>query len=213
VKPIFLSYFIDENTPAYGGETDVISIKKSKSIINGDSSNNSIITLTSHIGTHIDFPFHFSNDGKKSDDYPASFWIFNNIGFINCSIDNVSREIHKLDTNIDILILKTGFGKYRGMNDYWKSQPVIPSSLATTIRNRFPNLRIFGFDMISLTSKLDRIEGKMAHINFLINHDILILEDMNLNELNEEIPKKIIVSPLQISELDGTPCTVIGLFD
>lgn len=213
MKPIFLSYFLDQNTPAYGGETDLISVKRSRSIINGDNSNNSIITLTSHIGTHIDFPFHFSNDGKKSDDYPASFWIFNNIGIINCSIENVSREIQKLDTDIDILILKTGFGKYRGMNDYWKSQPVIPSSLALTLRNRFPNLRIFGFDMISLTSKLDRIEGKIAHINFLINHDILILEDMNLNELNEKIPKKIIVSPLQIAELDGTPCTVIGVFD
>ena len=84
MKPIFLSYFLDQNTPAYGGETDLISVKRSRSIINGDNSNNSIITLTSHIGTHIDFPFHFSNDGKKSDDYPASFWIFNNIGIINC---------------------------------------------------------------------------------------------------------------------------------
>ncbi len=213
MKPIFLSHFIHENTPAYGGEEGLITIEKIRSISKGDNSNNSKICLPSHIGTHIDFPFHFSNEGKKCEDYPASFWVFNKVGFLNCAIDNISLEIEKIDKNIDILILRTGFGECRGKDDYWKSQPVIPASLSFTLRKRFPFLRVFGFDMISLTSKLDRAEGKLAHINFLIDNDILILEDMCLNKLNKKIPTKVIISPLQVTGADGIPCTIFGLFD
>ena len=88
--------------------------------------------------------------------------------------------IDNLDSSIEILILKTGFGQNRGKDVYWKNQPVVPASYAL-FKINFQNIRVFGFDMISLTSLNDREEGKKAHINFLINHDILILEDMNLN--------------------------------
>ena len=33
-------------------------------------------------------------------------------------------------------------------------------------KEKFKNIRVFGFDMISLTSKLDRDEGKKAHLDF-----------------------------------------------
>jgi kynurenine formamidase len=213
VKAIYLSYCIDQNTPAYGGETNLVSIERTKSIISGDNSNNAIIKLPSHIGTHIDFPFHFSSDGKKSDDYPASFWIFNKVGFLFCSVENIIYEIQKIDIDIELLILRTGFGECRGGENYWKSQPVIPASLAYVLRIRFPYLRVFGFDMISLTSKLDRKEGKLAHINFLIENEILILEDMKLTEITTTMPNRVIISPLQVVGLDGTPCTVFGFYD
>ena len=63
--------------------------------------------------------------------------------------------------------------------------------------------------MISLTSKLDRVEGKAAHINFLINNDILVLEDMNLENISGT-PKTVLVAPLQINAADGVPCNVIA---
>lgn len=213
MKSIFLSYYINENTPTYGGEANLISIESIRSIKKGDNSNNSRISFPSHIGTHIDFPFHFSSEGKKCDDYPASFWVFNKVGFLNCSIENISFEIEIIDTDIEILIIRTGFGECRGGEDYWKSQPVIPADLAFVLRKRFPYLRVFGFDMISLTSKLDRMEGKLAHINFLIENEILILEDMKLTEITTTMPNRVIISPLQVAGLDGTPCTVFGFYD
>ena len=63
--------------------------------------------------------------------------------------------------------------------------------------------------MISLTSKLDRGEGKKAHLQFLIEHDILVVEDMNLENLFNK-PKNLIVSPLLFENLDGSPCTIIA---
>ena len=63
--------------------------------------------------------------------------------------------------------------------------------------------------MISLTSKLNRVEGKKAHLDFLIKYEILILEDMNIQGL-VRAPNKVIISPLQISDADGSPCNVIS---
>ena len=209
MKISFLSYFIDNHTPVYGGYEDQIKITKKSSIDNGDTANSLNIFLNNHIGTHIDFPFHFSNNGKKSSDYDASFWVFNKIGFIECDVLELPKKIKNLPTDIELLIFKSGFGKNRNDDIYWKSQPVIPSSFAKLLKNQFPELRVFGFDMISLTSKLDRDEGKKAHLAFLIDNDILILEDMNLEELYIT-PNKVIVSPLQLGDADGSPCTVIS---
>ena len=210
MKISFLSHFIDNETPVYGGYENQIKISKKSSIKNGDTANSLSIVMNNHIGTHIDFPFHFSNNGKKSSDYDASFWIFNKVGFIECSIIDFPEKIKNLPTDIEFLIFKSGFGKNRNDEIYWKSQPVIPSSFAKLLRNQFRSLRVFGFDMISLTSKLNRDEGKKAHLSFLIKNDILILEDMNIEELYST-PDKVIISPLQIMDADGVPCNVISI--
>ena len=205
----YLSHFIEESTPVYGGLKKTISLNHISSISNGDTANSRKISFPNHVGTHIDFPNHFGNNGKKCSDYPASFWIFNMVGFLDCSIEEVPDKITSLPKNIELLILKTGFGKNRDKEIYWSSQPIIPSSFALLFKNTFPNLRVFGFDMISLTSKLNRAEGKKAHIDFLLNQDILILEDMMIDNLFTA-PEKVIISPLQIGALDGAPCTVIS---
>lgn len=209
MQPIYLSHFIDSDTPIYGGAKGEIEIEVLRSIEKGDSSNNLQFKFPAHVGTHIDFPYHFSNYGKKSNDYPPSFWIFRKVGFLNCTIDDVEMNIDNLPSDIEILLLKTGFGANRNKEVYWSKQPVIPARFATLFKIKFPFLRVFGFDMISLTSKLDRTEGKFAHVNFLINNDILVLEDMRLEHISST-PETIIVAPLQINAADGVPCNVIA---
>lgn len=209
-KPFFLSYYLSESTPIYGGEKGVISFERIRSIERGDNSNNLKLTFPAHVGTHIDFPFHFSLAGKKCEDYAASFWVFNKVGFLECGLGEVADRLAELSSDIELLILKTGFGISRTEDVYWAKQPVIHSSLAETFKRHFPHLRVFGFDMISLTSKLNREEGKSAHTNFLIKNDILVLEDMNLSNL-KETPSTVIISPLQVQGADGVPCTVIAI--
>ena len=209
---MYLSYYYDLFTPVYGGKTDLISFNRIKAIENGDTTNECVITLPNHSGTHIDFPRHFSKYGKTCSDYKSDFWVFKKIGFLSCSIDELPDRIKELPSDIEILILKTGFGIERGYETYWQSQPVLPASYGNILRSTFPYLRVFGFDLISLTSKLDRSEGKKAHISFLIENDILILEDMNLTQINES-PRSIIISPLLIKDADGSPCTVIAFLN
>ncbi len=206
---IFLSYFIDELTPAYGGEKGAFKIQNISSIENGDRTNNSKIFFNSHIGTHIDFPLHFYKDGKSINDYDAAFWVFSNIGVIECSTDKIMENVDSLNEDIELLILKTNFSKCRDSEIYWKSQPIIESNIADDLKKKFPKLRVFGFDLISLTSKLNREQGRLAHLAFLKNPEILILEDMNLKDLDFK-PNKVIISPLLIKNIEGVPCTVIA---
>lgn len=205
-----LSFFIDEKTPLYGGKKNDIFIRFERSISNGDKVNTSRYNFPNHISTHIDFPYHFSQNGKKLDDYPPEFWYFDKVGFIETDIEHILDHIDNLNKSIEILILKTGFGVKRNLEEYWKNQPVISSDLAKIMRKKFKKLRVFGFDFISLTSQLDKIEGTKAHQEFLIKNNILILEDMNLIDLNES-PDKIIISPLLINGADGVPCNVISI--
>lgn len=209
MAPQFLSYFLKEDTPTYGGNEGTVRFVKERSISKGDTSNNMKFEFPGHVGTHIDFPYHFSDNGKKCVDYPASFWIFNKIGYLKCAIHEIEKNLETLSTDIEILIVKTGFGNKRGTPEYWSSQPVVPSSIAGVMKKKFPNIRVFGFDLISLTSKLDRTEGKKAHIEFLLQNNILILEDMDLYNL-ESTPSSILIAPLQIAEADGVPCNVIS---
>jgi arylformamidase len=205
----FLSYFLDASTPAYGGEQGCVQLESIRQISLGDNSNNSRISFPMHIGSHIDFPFHFKSNGKKSDDYPASFWVFNEVAFITCNIEELPWKLDNISEDTEILLFKTGFGQYRHEEKYWKEQPVIPSSYASMFKKKLPKLRVFGFDMISLTSKLDRAEGKKAHEAFLIDNDILILEDLNLVPLHQK-PETVIIAPLLVRNVDGTPCSVFA---
>jgi arylformamidase len=208
-EPVYLSYFLNSETPVYGGAVGAFVVENTNQISKGDNSNNMHLSFPNHIGTHIDFPVHFSANGLTCSDYPPSFWIFRKISFLQCSIDQIELESANLPADIEILILKTGFGDKRTEREYWAEQPVIPSTLADFLKDRFPNLRVFGFDLISLTSKLNREEGKKAHLRFLIEKEILVLEDMNLSSLNFT-PEFMIVAPLQVSTADGVPCNVIA---
>jgi len=212
MSTLFLSYFLHESTPAYAGAEGTITFEKSRSISKGDTSNNLKLTFPNHIGTHIDFPYHFNETGKKLDDYPAGFWIFNRVGFLNCNVDEIQDRLDLISDDIEFLILKTGFGAYRNGKIYWEQQPVIPANLAKILKDKFPKLRVFGFDLISLTSQLNKPEGKQAHLSFLCDNDILIVEDMNLESINNA-PDMLVVAPLMISQADGAPCNIIAIFN
>jgi arylformamidase len=208
-KVINLSYFLSEDTPAYAGEKDTIHIRSIRSIDLGHTSNNLYLEFPNHINTHIDFPRHFNATGKSLNDYEPGFWVFGKVGFICCEIQELLNNISELSEDIELLIVKTGFGALRGTEQYWAEQPVIPASYASSLRARFPKLRVFGFDLISLTSRLDRDEGKKAHLAFLCEKDILVLEDMNLLQL-EQTPSEVIIAPLLIDGADGVQCTVFA---
>lgn len=210
-KVVSLSHFFREDTPIYGGLEGLISFKQTNSISNGQNSNNLHVSFPNHAGTHIDFPYHFDNQGKKSHDYDAAFWVFNKIGFLNCSVEDIEETIATIPKDIELLLLKTGFGAKRSSPEYWSSQPVIPAKLASLFRKRFSNLRVLGFDLISLTSKLNREEGKAAHLAFLKEYDILLIEDMDLQEISSA-PSSVIVSPLQIYAADGAPCNILAFY-
>lgn len=213
----YLSYYLDDQTPIYGGSIG-IDIVKLNDISKGDTANTKRISFHNHSGTHIDFPNHFLENGKLSSDYNAEFWIFNNPYVIE--ISSVADEIILLDKNniktipkeTDFLIINTGFYKYRGTKKFWNNNPGISPYLAKLLKQQCPNLRVLGMDTISLTSYQNRMIGRQSHKKFLIDNDILLVEDMNLKNL-KSCPNKLMCFPILIKEIDGCPVTIIAEYE
>jgi arylformamidase len=213
---IWLSHIIDQTTPLYGGEQDLF-IRSKQSLNKGDSCNTSILTLSSHAGTHVDAPYHFLEDGKTIDDFDASRWVFHCPKVIRLSVAPghliVASDIDKFvqaDAATDILLLRTGFERYRKEKIYWKDGPGLSPDLADFMKTLYPSLRAVGIDFISISGFQHREEGRRAHKAFL-KKDILLFEDMALGQLNQskEI-YKIVALPLRFTGADGAPCSVLG---
>lgn len=215
---IFLSYIINSNTPTYGDSSNFNIFKKSD-ISNGDVANNSFISTNVHIGTHIDMPFHFYENGQTIENYEADFWKFTKPLFIEINaksfiIENeLINELEKIkNDNYDILLVKTGECYKRDNNEYMLSNIGFSPLIADLIRERFHSIRVFGFDTISVSSFTNRDIGRLAHKKFLDpNSPILLLEDLDLRCVySKTIFTEIIVSPLRINNCDGLPCSVFA---
>ena len=213
----YLSYFINDDTPIYGGKKTT-SIEESSSIARGDSSNTKILKFSNHTGTHIDFPNHFIEKGKTINSYNPDFWHFNHIYVLDYDAkDNeiINEKILsvKIPSNTDFLILNTGFWKKRNLKEYWNNNPGLSPDFSNKLKKLCPNIKIIGFDFISLTSYQDRPLGRIAHKEFLGKNSILIIEDMKLDEIKKNKIKSINAYPLLIDNADGVPITIIAEYE
>ena len=217
---ILLSYHISNETPLYGNATDM-ELTPDKRIVNGNSCNTMNLSFPNHSGTHIDFPYHFNPHGKTSSDYSADFWAFDHVEIVDFSDNVADRQLigPEMFSNIenektDLLLIKTGYGIYRGSDHYTLTPPGLSSKLAVYLREHLPKLRCVGVDLISISSYSNREEGHKAHHAFLNPDDgkpILLIEDMKL-DTNGPFDK-VIVAPLLIEHADGVPCTVFAYTD
>jgi len=218
-KRCYLSHILDEKTPTYGNRNRFL-LKKNADISKGDVANDSHITTTVHIGTHIDMPYHFFADGQTIEDFDIDYFSSEKILFIALEPENIIIKDELIShlsniankTSYEFLIVKTGICDIRDKEQFWQSNFGFDPSIADYLRNSFPNIRIIGFDSISVSSFENRMLGREAHRAFL-NPDapILILEDMDLRVLSEksQIIKMDIV-PLRIAQCDGLPSTVLA---
>lgn len=221
-KKIWLSYTIGENTPLYGGRSENYNIYKTSSIKHGKVANDTRIETTVHVGTHIDMPYHFYEDGQTINDFDVDFWFFKKPLFIELEPlsfvvkDELINLLEKVENkNYDILIVKTGICKLRNKESYWKKNYGFAPEIYEYLIVKFPNIKVLGFDSISISSWQNRDMGKISHKYFLNpKKPILILEDMDLNGINKDSKlHEILVSPLRIENCDGLPCTVVGTVD
>ena len=215
---IFLSYILDENTPTYGNRNR-FEINKKSDMSNGDVANDSYMSTTVHIGTHIDMKYHFYENGQTIVDFDADFWLFINSLVVEIRPteliikDELIAKLEKIENNsCDMLIVKTGICNIRDTDKFWERNYGFHPDIYDYLKNKFPNIRVFGFDSISVSSIQDRMLGREAHKSFLNpKKPILLLEDMDLRDITETtVFDEIIVSPLRIASCDGLPCTVLG---
>jgi arylformamidase len=220
-KIIYLNHILNNSTPGYGNKID-IQIKSVRSISNGDTSNESHLNLGNHVGTHIDAPFHFDNDGITLDQMNADFWICTKPFLIYeplrqkeiCTLSSIKSKLDDMPFETDILLLKTNFEKFRTTPEiYGNENPILEPEIALYLRKNF-RLKFIGIDTISFGSRAHREMGRSTHKAFLYKYDdlndpIFLIEDMALN-LIQKSPSSIFISPLLYEKADGAPCTILA---
>lgn len=218
-KNIYLSHVLNENTPTYGNRNKFICEKKSN-IKNGDIANDSVIETTVHIGTHIDMPYHFFENGQTIEDFDIDYFNFSNVLFIDMKPKNIIiendliKELERVEekNKYDFILVKTGICEKRDLREFWETNYGFHPNIAKYLRKHFKNIRVLGFDSISVSSFSHRMLGRESHKAFLDpSCPILLLEDMDLTKLKKDNKiNNLIVAPLRILKTDGLPCTVIA---
>lgn len=211
---IFLSHQINKRIPVYGGGKP-ITLRKVKSIKNGDSCNTMFWSFPNHIGTHIDVPLHFIENKKSISELTPRDLIFTKVKLI--TLKNISPGFIITPDDLgnirdcDLLLIKTRFETYRNKVLYWKNSVSLSPDLASYLKKKCPSIRAVGIDSVSVSNWSKRELGREAHRAFL-GKNILLIEDMKLGSLKKN-PDLVIVAPMLVEKADGSPCTVLGIYN
>jgi arylformamidase len=211
-KVFLLSHTMSEQTPLYGGEKS-ISLKHARSIKRGDSCNTMHWSFPNHVGTHVDVPLHFMEQGSSIADFEPGEWVFNRVSLVEIPDTKPGHIIKAEDLgdvgDCELLLIKTGFEKYRVEKIYWQDSPGLHPGIVPWLKGKSPSIKAVGIDFISVSNLNDRELGREAHRSFL-KSNILLIEDMKLSGL-VKAPRGVIVAPLIAERADGAPCTVFGM--
>jgi arylformamidase len=215
---IYLSHVYTKSFPTYGVPETSLEIEALKSLSCGDSCHTYSFKMQNHWGTHIDSPNHFFAEGKSIHEYPAHFWEYSTPQIINVDVSRdliirVDQIRGKVNSDTDILFLKSGFTNLRSKDCYSLENPGVHSEVGFYLRKNYPNLKVIALDFISISSRTNRLEGRKSHQAFLDpngeGYPILIIEDVKLEtEINSLF--SVTVLPLMIEGVDSTPCTIIA---
>lgn len=221
-KFIRLSYTLREDSLVHIGLNEP-QLKPLNRIEMGDNYNTSLITAENHCGTHIDAPAHFILGGRFISDYRPDELIFSHPIVFNCpknpgELIDVGDFSQIKDTNIDCILLCTGFHNYHDTDHklYLEQNPGISPEAVQYLRENFPYLACVGIDTISMSRYGYPDEAVQVHRTAFqekegLGKPLLFVEDMDLLQVDKNMElEEVLVVPWQVGDLDGAPCTVLA---
>ncbi|MGC9436288.1 MAG: cyclase family protein [Methanomicrobiales archaeon] len=217
-----ISYPMNRSSPLYPG-TPPMTINPGKSMAAGDPANTSIITISSHAGTHIDAPGHFCPGGK-----PVSAVLAPETILAPAVCIDLPREGDAPIAAGDLLpflpgirdagalLIRTGMYRLRREDPemYASRHPWVHPDVPDFLRRHCPNLRLLGLDVISISTPSHREEGRESHRSFLCGSPpILLLEDADLSSKRiGSTSFTLRIYPVVHDDLDGVPVVALAGF-
>lgn len=180
------------------------------------------ININSHVGTHIDYPAHVFADGIYGDEYPFDYLCSSKVAFFEINqIDSAVAKITVDDIKMltipedcEILLLKTGYCNIRDEDKYWQESPVIDPEIPKYLKTNFKYLRGVAFDIVSLTSQIDKSSGRLCHQSFMeetLGRSLLVIEDVDMSKLHQDLElKDINILPITYENMDGALCVIFA---
>jgi len=171
-----------------------------------DGYNLSQVSLTMHLGTHIDYKKHVLNleDDIKFDQFIGHA----NVVFIDVKnglirTDDIRMAYQYLEHKENMLIISTNHEQYLGTEKYWK-YPKFEESISEFLKTN--NISLLGADLPSY----EYVDGDMLKMHQdLLSHDIYLVENLrNLNKLSSHI--EFMVLPLFTKEVEASVVRAIA---
>lgn len=169
------------------------------------------VRMNTHVGTHIEFPFHHRRDGKTAAEYPLERLIGDAVvlDFSHKGKDEEITAEEILGSGIDIrrgdiVLIRTD------MHKYWKTprghdRPVLSIEAAQYLVER--GIHCIGTDATGL--EVRGRDDQPVH-EILFAHDVAVVESMtNLDKLSRE-RFTIYILPLRVRGMDSCPVRIIA---
>lgn len=161
------------------------------------------LTMSTHIGTHTDAPFHYDNNGLKILDLPVELYIGKACLVDVTGISCVTRaDLVALDFGgAERLLLKTG--SHPTPTKFPENFTVISEDVGPLLKER--GVRLIGVDTPSVDSETSK--DLLGH-HSLYRNDVIIIENLVLHSL-EAGYYELIALPLALEEADGSPVRAV----
>ncbi|MGP4059261.1 arylformamidase [Halobacillus sp. H74] len=158
---------------------------------------------SNHIGTHVDAPYHYDSEGLKIAEIPLERFTGK---ALLVSIEGKSKisaeDLQHVDfRNVDKVLFKT---------NSWKDRSKFPETYTVIGEDMGPFLHEKGINLIGVdTPSVDpETSKKLLGHHSLYNHDILILEGLQLAHVTPDI-YELMAFPLKMEEADGSPVRAV----
>ena len=214
MKIIDLTHTISEDMPVYPG-TERPKLAQANTY-EKDGFKETLMTMYSHTGTHMDPPAHLFAHRTTLDKFPITQFIGSAV-VIDCSeLEEGGRitmeHINKNRANADsaeFLIFRTGWDKYWGKNEYYGDYPFIDEEVAEYIVTN--NKKGVGLDTIGLDPIRD--ENLTLHKKLFKENEIVVIENLtDLDLVGNEI-FTFFALPLKHENADGSPIRAVAVLD
>ncbi|WP_411843351.1 arylformamidase [Salinicoccus sp. HZC-1] len=160
------------------------------------------IETSTHIGTHIDAPFHFDETGLKVDELDINRYI-GDATVIEVEDEEIITEAVLKDFIIQgtILLIKT---KEAADQDVFPEKVPVLNERAVEYMAKI-GIKLFGVDVTSV----DDIDSKTLDIHHKLHrNDIMIIENVVLEEVTTGY-YDFVALPLKIKGADGSPVRAV----
>lgn len=215
-----ISYPLSSQSPLYPGTQGIFRVD-GKSILKGDSANTSLLTLSTHSGSHIDAPLHFCPGGKTTREILRDQLTLSPVYCLDIAakpetairIADISHSATKI-ADAKGLLIRTGMFRTRTSkpDHYCTGHPWIHPELPEFLRISCPGLILFGTDTISISNPQFRNEGRECHRAFLCHEKpILLAEDLDLSDPDLVTNRfAMTIYPWIVDDLDGIPVHIVA---
>ena len=205
-KIIDISITLDSKIPIWPGSLS-FELSWAKRMDKGDECNNSMIKCDTHVGTHVDAPFHFFKNGETvenllPDDFIGPCTVIHLPGVKKITAEQLANA--NIPSNVERLLIKTDNSKLwiSQISEFKKDFVALDPDAAQWIVEN--GVRLVGIDYLSIGRYNN---GNPTH-GILLNAGVAVLEGLNLWEIKPG-NYELICLPLKIAGAEGAPARAV----